>query len=89
MPAVDELVASGRDRKQIEIELGADRLIYQALDDLVEACREGNAGITHFDTSCFSGKYITGVQAGYLEHLQLVRSDGAKQQRDKTALSGV
>ncbi len=33
-------------------ELGADRLIYQGLDDLIDACQEGNTGITRFDTSC-------------------------------------
>ena len=37
MPAPSELIASGRDEKQIMQELGADRLIYQRLDDLIEA----------------------------------------------------
>jgi amidophosphoribosyltransferase len=78
MPAPSELIASGRDEKEIEQELGADRLIYQGLDDLIEACREGNAGITRFDTSCFSGEYVTGVEDGYLEELQTRRSDQAK-----------
>jgi amidophosphoribosyltransferase len=81
MPAPAELVASGRSEAQIERELGADRLIYQRLDDLVEACREGNPGIGHFDTSCFSGNYVTGVQPGYLEMLQARRSDHAKSNR--------
>jgi amidophosphoribosyltransferase len=80
MPAPSELIASGRDEKQIMQELGADRLIYQRLEDLIEACKEGNEGITRFDTSCFSGEYITGVEAGYLEELQARRSDLAKQQ---------
>jgi amidophosphoribosyltransferase len=78
MPATSELIASGRDEKEIEKELGADRLIYQGLDDLIDACREGNAGITRFDTSCFSGEYVTGVEEGYLEDLQARRSDQAK-----------
>jgi len=78
MPATFELIASGRDEKQIEKELGADRLIYQELDDLIEACKEGNESIEHFDTSCFSGEYITGVEAGYLDDLQRRRSDQAK-----------
>ncbi len=81
MPAPSELVASGRDEAQIERELGADRLIYQRLADLVEACREGNTGIGQFDTSCFSGSYVTGVQQGYLEKLQSLRSDQAKTSR--------
>jgi amidophosphoribosyltransferase len=81
MPAPDELVASGRDEKEIERELGADWLIYQDLKDLVEACREGNERIRRFDTSCFSGEYITGVQDGYLEKIRLLRSDRARAER--------
>ena len=78
MPAPSELIASGRDEIQIAHELGADRLIYQGLDDLINACREGNTGIERFDTSCFSGEYVTGVEDCYLEELQTRRSDQAK-----------
>ena len=81
MPAPSELVASGRTIEQIEKKLGADWLIYQDLPDLIEACREGNEQIRQFDTSCFSGEYITGVQEGYLERLQVQRSDKARRKR--------
>ncbi|NOR19896.1 MAG: amidophosphoribosyltransferase [Xanthomonadales bacterium] len=80
MPAPSELIASGCDEQEIGEKLGADRLIYQGLDDLIDACREGNEGITRFDTSCFSGEYITGVEDGYLDDLQARRNDQAKQQ---------
>ena len=86
MPAPSELIASGCDEKQIGEKLGADRLIYQGLDDLIDACREGNEGITRFDTSCFSGEYITGVEDGYLEDLQLKRSDQAKLENQQAAM---
>lgn len=81
MPAPSELIASGRTIPEIEEELGADWLIYQELDDLIEACREGNENIPQFDTSCFSGEYVTGVKEGYLERLQMLRSDQAKSER--------
>lgn len=90
MPVPSELIANNRNEKQIEQELGADRLIYQGLDDLIEACREGNEGIKSFDTSCFSGEYVTGVEVGYLEDLQQRRSDQAKlknQQDTRTRLA--
>ena len=59
--------------------IGADWLIYQDLDDLVAACRHDDAQVTEFDTSCFSGEYVTGdVTPEYLERLQLERSDAAK-----------
>ena len=85
MPAPSELIASGRNEKEIEEILGADRLIYQNLDDLIEACREGNPGITRYDTSCFSGEYVTGVEDGYLDDLQNRRSDQAKRESGQTA----
>lgn len=80
MPAPSELIASGCDEKEIGEKLGADRLIYQELDDLINACQEGNEGITRFDTSCFSGEYITVVEDGYLDDLQARRNDQAKQE---------
>jgi amidophosphoribosyltransferase len=85
MPAPSELVANGRNEQEIEDELGADRLIYQDLEDLIRACREGNTGITRFDTSCFSGEYVTGVEDGYLEDLQSRRSDQAKLEKSQRA----
>jgi len=78
MPAPSELIASGRDDEEIRKELGADKLIYQDLDDLIKACKDGNSSIDRFDTSCFSGEYVTGVKEGYLEELQHKRSDSAK-----------
>jgi len=78
MPAPSELIANGRNEKEIEEVLGADRLIYQELGDLIKACSEGNPEITQFDTSCFSGEYVTGVEDGYLEDLQKRRCDQAK-----------
>ena len=85
MPAPSELIASGRKIEEIERILGADWLIYQDLPELIDACREGNDLIRHFDTSCFSGEYITGVKDGYLERLQELRSDKARAQRRVSA----
>ncbi len=62
--------------------IGADWLVYQDLDDLIVACRHDHARITDFDTSCFSGHYVTGdVSAEYLARLERDRSDGARAQR--------
>lgn len=81
MPAPEELIAAGRNEQEIQQALGADWLIYQDLPDLIQACREGNELIRQFDTSCFSGEYVTGVQDGYLEQLREQRSDKAKKKR--------
>ncbi|MFO7278538.1 MAG: amidophosphoribosyltransferase [Pseudomonadota bacterium] len=82
MPAADELVANGRTVEEVQQLIGADWLIYQDLEDLVAACRHDNAKIVEFDTSCFSGEYVTGdVTPEYLERLRLERSDEAKARR--------
>jgi len=82
MPAASELVASERTVEEVASLIGADWLIYQDLEDLVAACRHDDARIEEFDTSCFSGEYVTGdVTPEYLEKLKLERSDEAKSQR--------
>src|SRR6476646_129878 len=78
MPAASELVASGRTVNEVARLIGADWLIYQDLEDLIAACQHEDARIEEFDTSCFSGEYVTGdITPEYLERLQLERSDAA------------
>jgi amidophosphoribosyltransferase len=82
MAVAAELVASGRSEEEIGGFIGADWLIYQDLDDLVAACRHDDARITEFDTSCFSGRYVTGdVNEQFLARLERERSDGVRAQR--------
>jgi amidophosphoribosyltransferase len=85
MPAPDELIAHGRTEAEIEKLLGADWLIYQDLDDLVAAVAEGNENLSAFDTSCFSGEYVTGLDDDYLGRVAAQRSDEAKSERRKAS----
>lgn len=79
MPSTHELIATGRTVDEVATEIGADRVIYQDLEDLIEAAREGNPRVTHFDTSCFDGVYVTGdVDKKYLDHVESLRNDVAK-----------
>ena len=65
--------------------IGADRLIYQELEDLVAAVRAGNPRLSAFDMSCFNGEYVTGgVSRAYLDQLEEQRSDVAKEHRHET-----
>jgi amidophosphoribosyltransferase len=94
MPAASELVASERTDEEVCRIIGADWLIYQDLDDLVQAVRHHDSPIRSFDTSCFSGEYVTGdVTPEYLARLELERSDEAKiarrQGATRTALKAV
>jgi len=82
MPAANELVAHQRSTAEICQVIQADDLIFQDLDDLVLAVREGNTEITRFEDSVFTGEYITGdVTTEYLTALSEKRND-AKRQRE-------
>jgi amidophosphoribosyltransferase len=82
MPTASELVASGRTEEEVAKLIGADKLIYQDLDDLVRACLHHDSQIEQFDTSCFSGEYVTGdITPAYLQQLTDERSDQAKANR--------
>jgi amidophosphoribosyltransferase len=82
MPAAHELIAHGRSEKEIEEYIGADWLIYQTLGDLIRAVKHDNAAIQEFDTSCFSGEYVTGdVTADYLRKIEKARADEVKASR--------
>ncbi|HWY25905.1 MAG TPA: amidophosphoribosyltransferase [Nevskia sp.] len=82
MPTTSELVAHGRSHDELELLLGADRLIYQDLEDLIDAVRHKNSKIQRFDTSVFTGEYVTqDVNEDYLNQLELFRSDAAKEAR--------
>jgi len=81
MPSASELVAAGKTEKEVEQLLGADWLIYQDLSDLVWAVQDGNEELKQFDTSCFSGEYVTGLDQDYLQQIEMLRSDDAKAAR--------
>lgn len=79
MPAASELIANGRSVVEIQELIGADRLIYQDLQGLIRSVRHDNSEISEFDTSCFSGEYVTGdVTEEYLRQLEERRNDAAK-----------
>ena len=83
MPAAHELIAHNRTEDEVRIAIGADRVIYQDLSDLIDAVRKGNQSIEHFDTSCFSKEYITGdIDDAYLERTEALRNDDAQSERN-------
>lgn len=82
MPSSDELIAHGRTEAEIARTIGADWLIYQDLDDLLDAVMKGNSNIKQLDASVFTGEYVTGnVGREYLDDLQQARRDAAKSER--------
>jgi amidophosphoribosyltransferase len=77
MPTRSELIATGRTEAEIAALIGADAVIYQDLDALIDGVRRLNPSIARFDCSCFDGVYITGdVSQDYLDGIAAGRSDG-------------
>ena len=80
MPTRDELIATGRSDEEIAREIGADQLIYQDLDALIDDVRSVNPLVTNFEASCFSGVYVTGdVTQDYLDGVESKRRNATQQ----------
>ena len=84
MPVKSELIAHGKTVKEVEQEIGADRLIYQDLEDLIQAALPSDDpdDTRKFDCSVFDGDYVTGdVDDTYFDKLIANRSESAKQKK--------
>ena len=89
MPAANELIAHGKTEAEVATAIGADKLVYQELDDLIAAITVGNKQLKTFDCSVFTGKYVTGESDGYFSDLEQQRADQSKQkelQEDMVAI---
>jgi len=82
MAATTELIAHNRTENEISEHIGADWLIYQDLEDLIESARKGNPSIQQFECSIFDGNYITAdIDSTYLQKLEKTRSDEKKSRK--------
>ena len=82
MAATTELIAHNRSEDEISELIGADWLIYQDLEDLIETARVGNPSIQQFECSVFDGNYITAdIDRTYLQKLEETRSDEKKSRK--------
>lgn len=88
MPAMNEFIAHERSTEEIQTEIGADWLIYQDLEDLVQSCLQGaNTEVEQFDCSVFNCEYVTGgIDENYLQELHQKRNDGAKKKKTESAI---
>ena len=59
LPDKRSLVAHNRTINQIGKYIGADKLFYQTITNMIEAAKEGNPKIKNFEMSAFDGDYIT------------------------------
>jgi amidophosphoribosyltransferase len=82
MPSASELIAHGRTEEEVCKAIGADWLVYQDLEDLIESTG-GYTHLDHFECSVFTGEYISGdVDQAYLDRLDARRNDAAKNDGD-------
>jgi amidophosphoribosyltransferase len=89
MPSATELIAHNRTAEEVAELIGADCLIYQDLQDLVDSAKEGNSEIEYFDCAVFDGNYVTGdVDQTYLDKLDEARNDKAKSKNGRSVDSG-
>jgi amidophosphoribosyltransferase len=76
MPSSKELIAFGRNEEEVAREIGVDRLIYQSIEDLISDCASINTDVSRFETSCFTGEYVTGdITLEYLSEVEGERND--------------
>jgi len=84
MPTRAELIAAHRTEEEVCREIGADALIYQDLQDLIDAVRQTNPKLVHFETSCFDGHYVTGdITTDYLRAIETQRDAGRDSGEDE------
>lgn len=86
IPTRNELVAYERNEEDIAMHIGCDWIEYQDTCDLEESvseCAIPEVPLKNFDTSCFTGKYVTGERMGdsYFQRLHELRNDAAQQSR--------
>jgi len=86
IPTREELVAYGREEVEIAEHIGCDWIEFQDCVGLEDAVRESaspDLPLPDFDTSCFTGKYVTGEKIGdeYFQKLFMHRNSSAKELR--------
>jgi amidophosphoribosyltransferase len=76
MPSVHELIAHNRTTEEVAELIGADWLVYQDLDDLIDSVGGGKIKIDRFDCAVFDGVYVTGgIDQPYLQRLERERNE--------------
>lgn len=72
MPTRSELIAHQHEESEIAGLIGADKVIYQSLEDLITSCTKTKYRLTEtFDCSVFDGQYPTGdIDEAYLSKLE-------------------
>jgi amidophosphoribosyltransferase len=75
IPKRNELIANSKNEDEIALEIGADKVIFNDLTDVIDACSLHSKNPLKFETSCFDGFYITGnIDDEYFKNLEKKRA---------------
>jgi len=81
MQSKSEFIARNADEKTVARRIGADKVIYQSLDDLKKAVTLENPKLGEFCAACFDGVYPTGdVSAELLNEIEKERAQAREDQ---------
>ncbi len=82
MQRKQEFIATNATPEQVAAKIGADKVIYQDIDDMESAVRKQNKDIKSFCKACFNGIYPTGdVSVAMLNEIEAER-DISKNNKD-------
>jgi amidophosphoribosyltransferase len=85
-----ELIAHTRDESAIAKHIGAEKVIYQTLDDLNAACADLSPRPNQkFEVGVFCGSYVTPVDESYFKHLDQIRGASKKMKLMENARNAV
>lgn len=75
IPNTSELIANSKNENEIALKIGADRVIFNHLSDVIDSCSLHSKNPLKFETSCFDGFYIIGnIDDEYFENLEKKRA---------------
>jgi amidophosphoribosyltransferase len=87
MPTRKELIAYGRNDNQVAAEIGADQVIYQDVQDLMDSVTKLKPEMKTFDMSVFNGDYVTGqISEQYLESIERQRSESTRMNKSNEVI---
>uniref|UniRef100_A0A0L0NTF0 Amidophosphoribosyltransferase n=1 Tax=Candidozyma auris TaxID=498019 RepID=A0A0L0NTF0_CANAR len=79
------LVGFDRTEDEIAEVIGADKVFYQDLQDLIDCCSSEKT--LTFEVGVFTGQYITGPEDNYIQELEKIRAQNQRLKEVKKGLS--
>jgi amidophosphoribosyltransferase len=79
----NDFVARDREIEEVRAEIGADRLLYLTVEEMLEASRATATSVSGACTACFSGVYPTGDVSDCVAELEAERENSRRERRER------